>query len=502
MRFDLGSDDAWKTSARFEQAFFTSYDGSVFPTRAEKHGHLLDCIRQKSDSGKLNISWPVPGYGCPILRTCSLIEREQPYVLAVELARGQLGELKDQLASWEHAGMLIPDEFQAAYREAYQEFVRSTFEQQDPPLATEIASRALVKICEAENILARGYILQRLMVRQQRFSHPPALLGCELGQVPVSQIPADYPQQFGAAGINLEWKAIEAEEGTYHWDIYDDQVEWATQNKLVLRGGPLLSFDYQGLPSWLANWKADILNLQSFLSDYVETVITRYAGIIRIWEVVARVNTGGLFGFDEDNLLALTARMIDVARQVDTDSQIFIRIDRPWGDYQSSGKHRLTPWHVVDALLRSGMGLAGINLELSIGYAPGQNDDRRLLRFSRLLDTWGTFGVPLHVTIHAPSRSGEDQLALKPQQVEQSHCDGSATEDPQYAWVRENLSMLMAKQPVVGIFWGALSDQRPHRFPHSGLLDPEGHPKPSWNQFANYRTLDRWMETLGSQQPH
>ncbi len=487
MRFDLGPDDLSQEFARFEQAFITNYDGAAYPTRIQCEGNELRCLRQKSESGKLNIAWPVQGYGTPVLRTSSLIEREAPYLLALELARGQLGELREQVAAWMHAGMLIPEEYPPLYRKAYKLFTQATFLQADSGPAIKLANESLQEICRAEDVLAHSYMNQRLQVRRQRLTHAPALVGCDLGPVPVSAIPEQFVEIFDAVSISLDWKSIESVEGSYAWDLYDEQVDWAQKHKLVLKGGPLLSFHEGDLPEWLANWKHDILNLQSFLSDYVETVVSRYTGKIRIWEVVARMNTGGLFGYTEENLLAMTARMIDVARQVDSESQIYVRVDRPWGDYQARGKHRLTPWHVIDALLRSGMGLTGINLELTIGYEPGRNDDRRLLRFSKLIDTWGSFGLPLQVTIACPSAATADPAATRSWKVDDASWKAAWTEQSQVRWMNDFLLMLMAKQSVAGIFWSHLDDSRPHRFPNAGLMRKEHELKPAFHQIATHR---------------
>ena len=66
---------------------------------------------------------------------------------------------------------------------------------------------------------------------------------------------------------------------------------------------------------------------------------------------------------------AMTAELIeDVARQVDEEAQLIIRIDQPWGEYQSRGQHRLSPLQIVDALVRSGVGLSAVNLEVAMGY--------------------------------------------------------------------------------------------------------------------------------------
>ena len=482
MRFDLGSAEMAENHARFDQAMITNYDGATFPGRVQIQEQELQLLRQCSDSGKLNIPWPVEGYGFPVLKTGSLLEREAPYLLAVELARGQLGELREQYAAWSQAGMLIPEQYHQLQKTAYQHFVKACLKQDDTKQATLLANTALQNICQAEDLLANSYIDQRLQVRRQRTSQPTAMFGCDLGSITQAEIPKQFSEIFGAAGISLDWKAIESSEGEYQWDQYDEQVEWAIENKLFLKGGPLLNFQEDGLPNWLANWKHDILNLQSFLSDFVETVVSRYVGKIRIWEVVARMNTGGLFGYTEENLLAMTARMIDVARQVDEEGQIFIRVDRPWGDYQAKGKHRLTPWHVVDALLRSGMGLSGINLELAIGYQQGQSDFRRLLRFSKLLDTWGSFGVPLHVTLACPSASQKDANALLNVKVDDKQWHTNWNEQLQCDWMNKFLPMLLAKQPVIGIFWSHLCDSHPHRFPHAGLMKDPENPKLIFDQ--------------------
>ena len=60
------------------------------------------------------------------------------------------------------------------------------------------------------------------------------------------------------------------------------------------------------------------------------------------------------------------ARALDVVRQVDDEIQVLVQIDQPWGEYQSRGLHRLSPFQFVDALLRSGIGLSAVNLEVAV----------------------------------------------------------------------------------------------------------------------------------------
>src|SRR5579863_2503823 len=89
------------------RVYICGVDQAAWPTRVEISGSELLCRRQNSDSGKLNIAWPVLGFGRPMLATASLPERDEAYILAVELARGKVVQVRNQLASWQLAGMGI-----------------------------------------------------------------------------------------------------------------------------------------------------------------------------------------------------------------------------------------------------------------------------------------------------------------------------------------------------------------------------------------------------------
>src|SRR5262249_58677368 len=88
----------WPAAAR---AYMSGADQAAWPTRVEVAGNEVLCRRQNSDSGKLNVAWPVPGFGRPVLSTASLPEREEIYVMAVELARGKIVQVRNQVAVWQ-----------------------------------------------------------------------------------------------------------------------------------------------------------------------------------------------------------------------------------------------------------------------------------------------------------------------------------------------------------------------------------------------------------------
>lgn len=493
MKFQVYPESLMEGWPEVENAYITGYDGRVFPCRVEIEGNVVACRRPASDSGKFNIAWPVPGFGRPVLATSSLREQDQSYVLAVELARGKICQIRNQVAAWEQLGMQIPNAFPPIHKEAQELFAKSVGMKSDPAAASDVATQALVKACEAAETLTKAYTEQRLAIRVRRSAQLPVALGCNLGQSrPEACWDSLLPGTFNTAVIPIEWRHIEPEEGNYNWDWLDAQVEWCQQHKLVMLGGPLLDLSSQGLPKWLDQWGHDFFNLQSFLCDFVETAISRYHGKIRMWEVSSRVNTGGALNLTEENCLTLVARTLEVARRVDEESQFMIRIEQPWGTYQTGGQHRLAPVQFVDALLRCGVGLAGVNLEIAVGFTNRGSASRDLLDVSRLLDVWSSLELPLHVTLALPSSCGADPLADERLKVLDQGWKQSWSEQAQADWIDTYLPLLIAKQAVNGIYWAQLSDAVPHDFPNAGLLDAAGRPKLALKRLAEH-SRDHWQ---------
>ena len=164
-----------------QNAYVTGFDGRVFPSRVEVEGNTVSCRRPASDSGKFNVAWPVPGFGRPIVTTSSLREQDGTYLLAVELARGKICQVRNQVSAWEQLGMQIPEAFPAVSQEAHTLFAKSVGIQRVNPIqASELATQAITKACEAAAILTIGYTDQRLAIRLKKAMQLPVSLGCNL----------------------------------------------------------------------------------------------------------------------------------------------------------------------------------------------------------------------------------------------------------------------------------------------------------------------------------
>ena len=470
------------------RGYLTGADGRVFPTRIEVDEQIVGCRRSTSESCKFHVAFPVQGFGRPMISTASLPEREQPYLLVVELARGKIVQIRNQASVWELAGMQIPATFAAPSQAAYRAFSLAASSQSQPEESTRQATEALQYAFQAADILTQGYATQALSGRLQRFGGLPASVGCDLqGAVPAPDASELFAAAFNAATVAVPWSSIETVEGEYNWDPVDRQLDWCEEQKLLVRGGPLIDLGPDGLPPWLARWEHDIFNLRTFICDFVETAISRYVGRIRIWEIAARANSGGALTLNEESRLMLTASVLGIARQIDEEGQLFVRVDQPWGDYQARGQHRLSPLQFVDALHRSGVGLAGVNLELAMGYLPRGSAHRDLMEISRLIDSWSVLNLPVHVTLASPSTSADDPLSHSDWEVDPRLWPHDSAENNQAEFLDRVMELLLAKPTVAGVFLSHFSDADPHQYPVAGVLREDSTPKPVLERLISQR---------------
>ena len=162
MRFQISPPGLLANMPEADHAYITGPDKRVFACRSEIEGDVLTVRRQLADSGKLHICWPVEGYGRPVSNTCSLPEREEPYLLPVELARGKMAKLRDQLGGWQIAGMVIPRNFFALQKDAQHLLARAVQRQDNPEEAGELAQKSLTLGYQAADLLTSAYTQQRL----------------------------------------------------------------------------------------------------------------------------------------------------------------------------------------------------------------------------------------------------------------------------------------------------------------------------------------------------
>jgi hypothetical protein len=168
-----------------EQVHICGQDDLPWFGRAYFSGNQLVVERNESDSGRVLVPWRIGQAGPLLVGTSTLMERDEPYLLEVELARGMVNCLRNQRAQWEMMGLAVPDALQALVTEATVQLARGATRQNEPGEAAEWAEKSLASAAEAMNQLAAEYSQQALAQRRAQGRPISSWFGIHLG----SQVP-------------------------------------------------------------------------------------------------------------------------------------------------------------------------------------------------------------------------------------------------------------------------------------------------------------------------
>jgi hypothetical protein len=472
-------------------------DNMPTPTETTFAPGQMRTRRLVDESGYLVAPWQIDGVGLVTGATATLMERTRPYSLLLELARGKVNQMRSKAADWRMGGLQIAPELNEALRDATLAFGRAaTHTSGSRPSAeeTRLAQQALVLGYRASEQLVASYVEQVFGIRHQRSPQLETALGCRVtpadGNVPGPLADGSVPfaAAFNAVSIPFAWSDIEAEEGAYNWKAYDALLDWALVQELQVTAGPLVDFSSLLLPAWLWLWERDVPSMASFMCKFVEATVRRYRQKVRRWQLSAGSNCARVLGLDEEELLGLTYRLADTARQVDPSLELVVGIAQPWGEYMAAHEWTHSPFIFADTLIRSGINnLAALDVELVMGVGQRGSYCRDILEASSLMDLYALLGVPLRLTLGYPAAAASDPLADPELAVGAGRWRDGYTPQTQADWAATFAALAVCKPFVQAVQWAHLSDAQPHQFPHVGLLDATNKPRPAFDRLRQLR---------------
>jgi len=479
----------WRTRVSVEQGV-----GAAGGPGSDARGGAKQLVLERpiSDSGCLNLPWPVEPFGELMLATSSLRERDEPYLLPLELARGTLYRAREQLADWRAARLAVPAAVEKAFEGARHTFAQAAVSQQDRTRCGAVAEQSIRQTLEAAQTLVAAYVEQSITIRRRGGGRLSSLLGVDLGENLLDEaVGSAVLRGFNMACVPLRWRAVEGVEGTRRFAVPDRQIQWCRRHGLKCFAGPLLRFHPAALPDWLALWEGDVENVVDCLTEFIETIIRRYRGKVDAWVAAAQIATGDVLGLGEQEKLNITARVLELLQRGDPGCPRLIAFDEPWADYMGRRDADLPPLHMADALLRAGLDISGIVLEINVGRPPAAQWPRPAFETGRLLDLWSGLGVPIYVSISAPSdpvpdpRARRGTAAPPPSGIATS--PGRWSPRAQQAWAAHHVPLMLAKPNVKGVVWNRLLDSAPGESQPVGLFDEASKPKPALRTLAALR---------------
>jgi hypothetical protein len=485
MRFRLHERDRLGEDA-LHRIYVAGAEDFPWSTRSGWDGDELVVARGVDDSGYVYVPWRVDGHGPRLLGTTTLMERDAPYLLEVELARGLIQRLRSRAFIWEWLGLDVPPPLSARLRAATTLFSRAATSQDDLATAAGFANQALAAALDVADDLVKTYAEQALDARQRQ-TPVSTLLGVTLGpNLPSVATRRQLVDACTIMQVPVGWRTIENREGKREWKSTDEQLAWCQTAGLKVAAGPLLRMDDRGVPDWMYLWEGDDDNLARLLLEHVRAVVSRYTGRVHLWHVASRVNNGRLMSLDEESRLNLVAKAVQLVRKIDPRTPTVVSFDQPWAEYLVDQDNDLAPWHYADALVRADLGISGFGLEINAGCWPRGTAHRPAFEYGRLVDQWSQLGLPLMVMLTAPSSGDADPLAMpsiRPEPI----LANDAAHDSQSAWAKLVAPLLASRPSVQVLVWNQLADNEQHEFPHGGLFNAQGEPKPTLEMLRGLR---------------
>ena len=525
----------------WQQAYLCGIEGVPWQTRnvfkpsdanrAEGSG-LYTLTRGVDTSAKLLLTCPIDGIGYRVLTTCSLRCQDEPHRLIVELARGSCYRVRLQADTWHRGGLTLSDEFDQLLEQGTQAFIESaridalsdtvgeaSDAQPESDLLTSTTETSSVKALEAIQLLERAATLlgdmfaaQSLAFRQTREPRLSTMLAAgvlplgdeadlpeatgstdDTAEIPDSSETGEPPieKAFNAAAVRISWSEIETDSGQNDFSGAEAGLQRCASAGIRVIGGPLVDHRDGLLPQWLTLVGDDFEKQLSAMIDFTEATVNRFRGRVHLWNAASGLNAAGPFGLDDEQAMRFSIGILQTIRRCDPNTPVVISIEQPCGEYLANNAQGISPIHYADALLRSGLGLAGIGLNFRFGYEHGQTHPRSSLDFGHVIDRWATLNAPLLVQLSVAGAAGEDAEAHF--QSKTSPLSPTVDSQPgdwaklQAEFARPLVQTLLAKQIVHAIVWDGYSDSVPHLTPHGGVIDAAGKPRPLLNYFTRLR---------------
>jgi hypothetical protein len=441
-------------------------------------GGELHCEPRTRGATALAIMWSVPGVGRVLVETPRLLERPAPYNLLVELARGQLMRLSQKREDW---GLYDHPDGEAYYREINKalELLVEAMATDDEAKASHTAAKSLetgLKVGEALGVYHAGVFLE---TRRAAGELSKPALGCRLEPGPIQEswlsALADSMQ---FVQLPFRWSALQPKEGKYDTGAVEKSLQALHARKITVCGTSLVSFDDGTMPAWLVSQAKDYERLRESVARHLKTLLKSFEGHVQAWEVTRGLHARNVFRLSFDQIIELSRMAAMLARQCCPKAPVLLGLTLPWGEYYAADAQTIPPTLYAEMLLQSGAPFDAFGLQIQFGSQHTAQYVRDLMQVSSILDRYGAFGKPIHVTCAGVPSSGLTPVS--------GYWHEEWSEDVQAVWLRDFYTIALSKPFVESVSWQSLGDG-PGPSPWGGLLKKDGTPKKSYQELLALR---------------
>jgi len=481
LRFKVFRDGVVPATFDLSTAYLVGSDN--VPVRGDfyyEDGEII-CRKRAAGPAALVLLWEMPHFGAVILDTTRLPERDDPYILNLELARGRMMRFVQKREEW---GLFDLPEAQAINEKAGEcrdLLIEALIHVEDPAAASLFADRCLaaaLPLAEQAALTHADLLLQRRVATR---SFPRGAFGA---MADIASTTETYRRMLVGnhdfVQVPIRWKNIEPQEQKFDWAATDEWMDFLRRARMPVVAGPLVQFSETTIPDWLYIWEHDYETVRDFLYEHIERVVTRYASGATFWNVLSGLHVNTQFAFTFDQLMDLTRMTVGLVKKISPAARTMVELTQPWGEYYATNQRSIPPLLYAEMIVQSGISFDMFGLQLRFGIPRDGCWQRDLFQISSLLDRFAPFGKPVIVSgMQVPSASEPNSPA--------GSWRKTWSEALQSKWLEAVTDIALSKPFVEAISWYDLVDTPTMAIPHGGLNNADLSPKQAFKTWCSLR---------------
>ena len=453
-----------------------SIENGIITAKATGHTNFALCLLYDAgNSGRL------------MLQTAILPQREEPYMLALELARHRIKSFLDMSENWSLFHLSDDNPAIQRWEESRLIFTKALVAT-DSHNAGELARAALEMSIDASERLTMAHAHILLHRRYAQKAASSSALGVQLDTSrfddPLRQL---LQKNIDIVTIPMHWSKIEYEEGKFNWDEIDRWVKWARDNRRHVIGGPLLDFTTNdSIPPWVRQSQHNYSEFRDKCYDHVERVVQRYGAAVSFWKIISGINTNRHVRLSVPNMVDLvrTARLL--VKQSRRDARVMVELSEPFSEFVGEISDSCNAKVFLSRLAQEGVALDALGVQILVGSEGGRTT-RDLMLMSAKLDEFLHVDFPVIVsTLGTPSATIDERYGWW-----KSPWDETRQEE----WASAMLAIALSKPFVDSVIWVDLYDHDNMAVPTSGFISNKGKPRAVLNRILAMR--NRLKKPLG-----
>jgi hypothetical protein len=505
LKFEVFENAGPAKSWPLRSAYLVGADGNPIRGTLEFEGGAIVADKREAGSAALVLLHPCGDLGELVLQTCLLPERDEPYLLNLELARHRLMTLYSKLEDWSMFELPADHPVLKRLEEARQLFVESLcLRNHDPVKSDELASKCLEAAIDGTEELALAHSDLLLNRRRETRAVPKLAIGSGIApSMSDERVRMGLSSNFDFVLVPAPWKMLCPTENTYDWSVLDSWAEWAGRAKVPLSLGPLLCFAPDQMPDWVYIWEHDYDTIRDVAYEHIERVLERYRDRVSSWNILAGVHVNQHFPFNFEQIMDLTRMSAMLVKKMHPQGRSSIEVRQPFGEYFASNARSIPPHIYADLIVQGGVPFDALSIRMPTGQSlPGQFT-RDLMQMSMMLEQFGVFGKPIRLIVSAPSQPVSSMMIADPSNEEPvddrcGHWRRPWSPNVQSHWLEAVYQVAMSKPFVEAVIWDDLIDHSNIVLPMGGLVAEDFQIKPAFRRLVSFRQSLRVEPSAGS----